>query len=378
MGGVHVSNDIEKIKADLPFIEFIFSREGDVSFTNFIKNINGENTNLNGFVYKDSESWINSGVNTVPSVQEIDLIPLYELVTDLEDYSKYGMVGSFYWTKGESKAATILSNRGCRAQCTFCSVRNFNGVGVRQRSIESVIEELKYLKYTRNIDHVMFLDDDLFKSQERTVLLFNAMVKANLSMTWDATNGVIAYACTPEVVSAAAESGCIGVNIGMESGNPNILKSVKKPGTVENFIQAAHEFKKFPSIITSVFLIIGFPNETISQISDTIQVSKEMDLDWYRTQLLSPLPNTPIFEEMLKLGLITEEEKAPRWILGSYGTAKNIDKLADANFYNVFKQLGKEHIPTGSELADIWFYMDYHLNYKRLFEEKNHIKIKFF
>ena len=60
------------------------------------------------------------------------------------------------------KISTILSNRGCRAQCTFCSVRNFNGVGVRRRTIDSVIEELKILKFEHGIDHIMWLDDDFY------------------------------------------------------------------------------------------------------------------------------------------------------------------------------------------------------------------------
>ena len=67
--------------------------------------------------------------------------------------------------------------------------------------------------------------------------LFNEMVKSKINLTWDATNGLIAAACKDEVISAARDSGCIGVNIGMESGNRKILKEIRKPGTVENFLK---------------------------------------------------------------------------------------------------------------------------------------------
>ena len=63
--------------------------------------------------------------------------------------------------------ATVLSNRGCRAQCTFCSVRNFNGVSVRQRSVESVLDELELLKDRYGIGHFVWLDDDLLKDHRR-------------------------------------------------------------------------------------------------------------------------------------------------------------------------------------------------------------------
>ena len=62
--------------------------------------------------------------------------------------------------------------------------------------------------------------------------------KNNLDMTWDCSNGVIAAACKDEVIDAAEKSGCIGVNIGTESGDRDVLKSVRKPGTVENFLKA--------------------------------------------------------------------------------------------------------------------------------------------
>src|SRR5262249_31439714 len=155
----------------------------------------------------------------------------------------------------DTRFATVLSNRGCRAQCTFCSVRNFNGKKVRQRSVASVLDELQLLEEVYGIEHVMWLDDDLLKDHARTIALFNGKVQRNLKMTWDATNGVIAASCTEEVVRAMAESGCIALNIGMESGSPDILRQVKKPGTVRNFIEAADILRKFPQIHSSVFLM---------------------------------------------------------------------------------------------------------------------------
>ena len=120
------------------------------------------------------------------------------------------------------------------------------------------------------------------KTKNKTIELFNEIVNRNLDITWDATNGVIAYACTPEIIHAAHASGCIGINLGMESGNPEILK-IRKPGTVKNFIKAAEVCRQYEEIVTSVFLIIGFPNENMPKILDTISVAKEMDLDWCRT-----------------------------------------------------------------------------------------------
>ena len=86
-----------------------------------------------------------------------------------------------------------------------------------------------------------------------------------------------------------------------EFRNRKILKEIRKPGTVENFIKAAEIFRKFPEINARVFLMIGFPNESYRQILDTINVSNEMSLDWHNVGILQPLPNTPIFNSMVDL-----------------------------------------------------------------------------
>ena len=60
---------------------------------------------------------------------------------------------------------------------------------------------------------------------------------------------------------------------------------------------------KYPKIFTRGFLIIGFPNETLQQVLDTINVSVEMALDWYTVQLLTPLPSTEIYtNQMIQAG----------------------------------------------------------------------------
>ena len=154
----------------------------------------------------------------------------------------------------------------------------------------------------------MWLDDDFLYSKNESLELFNLMIKNNLNITWDCSNGVIAASCTEEILDASDKSGCLGVILGMESGNREILKSIRKPGTVENFLKAAENLRKFENIHSRVFLMIGFPNETYSKILDTINVAKEMDMDWYNIAPLQALPNTPIYKTMVDSGMIEPDQ----------------------------------------------------------------------
>ena len=87
-------------------------------------------------------------------------------------------------------------------------------------------------------------------------MLFNEMVRNNLNMTFDNTNGVIAASCTEEVMNAAAAAGCIGLTVGMESGNRDILRSIRKPGTVENFLRAGEVLNKIELSIDKIDQIL--------------------------------------------------------------------------------------------------------------------------
>lgn len=389
IGGVHVTNNVDGVLDDVPEAHFAFSGEGDRSFKNFVEVARGTlpPAALGQVIFNDPANpdpalrRLRFDADLRPTESEINIVPAYDLI-GIDRYSSRGTIGAFYCFKPKtSRFATVLSNRGCRARCTFCSVRNFNGPGVRQRSVESVVDEIELLRDEHGIDHIMWLDDDLFKDERRMVALCNEIVRRNLGITWDATNGLIASSCTDEVIAASAASGCIAVNIGMESGNREILKRVRKPGTIETFLRAAEVLKRYEQIHASVFLVIGFPGETLRMITDSIEVATQMDLDWYRISQLQPLPNTPLHEAMVEQGLIGRKagDKELRFMGGAYGKQAEIEqglRMTTSNFLDAFSSIPLDEVPTPEQITDIWFYMNYHLNFRRIFHETKPAKIR--
>lgn len=379
IGGVHVTNDVERVLDDIPEVNIAFLNEAENAMTTFVEVVNGSKpaSELGQTIVIDGKERHRFKADLKP--QDIDVIPAYDLLP-MKEMSSYGTVGAFYCFKPRgSRFATVLSNRGCRAQCTFCSVRTFNGVGVRQRSIDSVVKELELLR-EYGVDHIMWLDDDLLKDHRRAIGLFNEMVRRNIGITWDATNGLIAASCDEEVVHAMSESGCIAVNIGMESGNPKILRQIKKPGRVENFLEAAEVFRKYENIHACVLLMLGFPGETLGMIQDTINVARKMDLDWHRVVQLQPLPNTPIYDSMVAQGLIQPVgSQNVRFSGGAFGKQQEIEQgraASTPDFEEAFGHMKLDEIPSAEQLIDVWFYMNYHLNFHRLFTEERPVKME--
>lgn len=403
LGGVHPTNGIsnEKVSThlllDFKDIDFIFSYESEISFLNFIKAVNKkvELKDL-GQVFFNYQNRFAGEFDSVhvdpyfkeramPESNELDTIPAWDLMKP-DELSKFGKIGSFFCFKPkDTKFATVIANRGCRARCTFCSVRNFNGLGVRTRSVKSIIDELKLLQDKFNVGHIMWLDDDFLFDRHKTMQLFNEIVRNNIKITWDCTNGVIASSCTEEIIDAAAKSGCVGLTVGMESGNNKILREINKPGNDQTFLRAAEVLRKHESIVSRVFLMIGFPGETYNMILDTIRVAAEMNLDWYNITMLQPLPNTPIFETMLKAGLIDDIDFTEiRYNSGAYGKQRTevekkknkVNDLLALDFKDAFNNVDKNSIPAKEHLDDVWAYMNYHLNFNKLFKEHRPTKLK--
>jgi radical SAM superfamily enzyme YgiQ (UPF0313 family) len=380
IGGVHASNDVERVLDDVPSPRFAFLREADASLPLFCRVVAGEVSAdaLQQVIVRDGKDRLRYLDECRPSVEEFDVTPAFDL-TEIERLSAFGVIGIFHaFVDANTPTATCLSNRGCRAQCTFCSVPNFNGRIVRQRPVESVLDELEALR-DEGAKHIVWLDDDLLKDHRRALSLFRGMARRDLGLTWDATNGLIAASCNEELVEAMVESGCVAVNIGMESGNPTILRQIRKPGTVEIFLRAAEVFRQYPSIHTRVLLMIGFPGETLGMIEDTLNVALDMDLDWYAITPLQPLPNTPIYDAMVAQGLVAPLGGLLTYMSGGYGKLDKIDESGGAvvkGFRHAFDSIPHDAVPTPDQIHDIWFYMNYHLNYHRLFHEDRPVKVE--
>ena len=390
LGGVHITNCLVNEDTSASFVKdfsnvnFFFTYEAEVALRKFVKVINGKTplSGLSQVCFNIAGEQLYFGERSTPGEEDLDIIPAFDIM-EVPNLSRHGKIGSFYChIKPGSILATSLSNRGCRAQCTFCSVRNFNGVGVRSRSVQSVIDELLNLRDTYGVDHFMWLDDDLLRGHERALHLFNEMVRQKVEMTWDCTNGVIAASCTDELMAAAAESGCIGLNIGMESGNSTILRDIKKPGAPKTFLRAADVLRKYEQINARVFLMLGFPGETYRMILDTIELSRAMDLDWYNITILQALPNTPIFDSMVEQGYINVETLKfgdIRYNSGAYGKhrkkAERETDLLASDFKDAFNRADLDTVPNGEELDTIWAYMNYHLNFRPLFFESRPVKL---
>ena len=392
-GGVHITNAPEYILREAKNIDFVGLYEGDISFCDMIDVVNDRSSieNLKQISTIINDQYLTCDQRNPPQPEDLNVIPDFDDLP-LGLYSTLGEVGSYRsWLPVDFRASSVLSNRGCRASCSFCSVLNFNGKSVRTRDVDSVVDEIEYLNKNHGITHIVWIDDDLFYNQRRTIELFNEIADRQIDITWCASNGVIASVAvkTPELMAAAARSGCIGMTFGLESGSDEILKEVRKPSRVVHYHKVGETMKKYPQIFTRGFLIIGFPNETLEQMLETVKMAQEIELDWYGVQLLSPLPSTRIYDTMVELGLIDDirvkknkDDADSKLFVVRHGenqrAKEKAQKAAAPKFLNPFETEDLNIVPSREALHDIWLLVDYWINYEPILKmtDLNRLKKK--
>ncbi|OGL44743.1 MAG: hypothetical protein A2W05_01900 [Candidatus Schekmanbacteria bacterium RBG_16_38_10] len=292
-----------------------------------------------------------------------NLIETYKLVP-IEDYSNVGCLNPFSRMAGQDRRFTgIQLNRGCRANCKFCDVTKFMGKGLRQYPVQDLLDEIWYLVEKRGIRHFEILDDDFLGTpsfKEGAVKLLKEMcrIKKQYGITWSAGNGLIAASLTEELLCLMRDSGCIGFRIGIESGNAEMQKKMKKPASLPLLRKTGELLQKFPEIFVAGNYIIGFFGmETFGQMLDTFKFSYEMNLDGANFTVFQFTSKSTVKETPDNRRIATEfvpsKDSSKGEIIGSEGVVSGPD---------IFN-MAKDAVPSPEQIKQIWFTFNLVANY---------------
>jgi radical SAM superfamily enzyme YgiQ (UPF0313 family) len=198
----------------------------------------------------------------------------------------------------------LYSTRGCPAQCTFCLwPQTLSGHAWRKRSSDDVAAEMKWAKENFPEVKEFFFDDDTFNIQKvRTIELCEKLKP--LGLTWSCTSRVTT---DYDTLKAMRESGCRLLIVGFESGDPQILKNIKKGATVERARAFAKDCRDLGLTVHGDF-ILGLPGETKESIRNTINFAKSLDVETIQVSIAHAYPGTEFYEYAAQNGFITNEK----------------------------------------------------------------------
>ncbi len=288
-GGVHPTIMPEEI-INNSNVDIVVRGEGEKTFLEILQNYNNLN-NILGVTYKKKDKVINNPPR--PLIQNLDELP-FAARHLLLDYTKYP----------PESFGNIFASRGCPYNCIFCASNKIWGRRVRYRSPENIIEEIKHIK--KNFKTKLFrFEDDSFTLKKKWVFeLCDLMIEQKVNIKWTAETR--ANVVDDALINKMKLAGCKMLDIGVESGDENTLKMIKKGITLDQ-VRNAFSIIKSHKILTNAFFIVGFPWESEKEIKNTASFMKELDPFHAYFSISTPYPGTELYDYYEKNGLLPEK-----------------------------------------------------------------------
>ncbi len=278
IGGVHPCALPEETLA-IPEFDVLVYGEGEITTVElmevFVKGTRSLEQ-VDGIYYKDNGRIVKN--------------PPRELIKDL-DSLPFPMPDPVY---AHHPRRAILTSRGCYYRCTFCSQSSILGHNVRFRSPKNVVDEIEYW-YKQGIKSFIIQDSTFTSNIQRAMDIMDLIVDRGLKINWGFQTRVDLL--PRELMVKAKRAGCDYIWIGVESGDPYILKAIRKGITPDQVRKAVQVIKEF-DIETYLYFILGFVEDTMETMRTTQEFAKE--LDCYQTSffMFTPFPGSESFNRL--------------------------------------------------------------------------------
>ncbi len=202
----------------------------------------------------------------------------------------------------------IESGRGCPYGCEFCTVTGFFGDSIRFRSNESVINELLLLKSLEKRQNgkiaVFFIDDNFAINPKRLKSLLRDIIAANAQVPWVAQISMNLLR-DEELVSLIAQSGGKWIFMGLESIDPENLKSVAKSFNKPAEYPAVLERLARHGLYAITSFIFGMDGDRPGAADRTLEQIRSWPPGLPVFGLLTPYPATPLYNKLAVAGRLT-------------------------------------------------------------------------
>jgi len=266
VGGPHPSIfRKEVLKGEM--IDVAVIQEGEETIVDVLKYVEGLQSisSIKGIAYQDEGVVFENPVR--PLIDNIDSLP-FPITTAkqcLIDFEKYPLQAFKY----------VLASRGCPFGCVFCDSKNVWSRKVRTRSAKNVLEEIELIR-DFGINYVHFVDDTFGVDKSFVRDLCGALMDFRPALKWSCETHVTLV--DDETIRMMKAAGCRMIQLGVESGNNEILKFMRKGITIERAFEAAKIIKRH-GLYLQTFFMVGFPDETEETLEETISAMKNIPTD---------------------------------------------------------------------------------------------------
>jgi len=280
------------------YVDIVVLREYEytiLDIANALKN-NKSFSSVSGILYKKDKRIIRTKPREL--IQDLDKLPIpaYDLI-DLRKFVETVFI--------RLPAATTITSRGCPAQCVFCTFPNtIYSHQFRAQSPEKVLEEAKFLVDKFKIKEIRYDDDTFEVNQKRAIDICKLLKKEDLDLTWQPQSRPDLM--NDKLCKAMADSGCVKILFGVESGDDEILRKMRKGMTTDIIRRGVMTARKYGIYLHNCFMV-GFIWDTLETIQKTFNFAYELNGEFTQFSIATPLPGTPYYEIVKNSGYLISD-----------------------------------------------------------------------
>lgn len=202
----------------------------------------------------------------MPERRGIDLDTLAGPARDLVDPRYFEVEG----TDG------VQTKRGCAFQCTYCDYPDLEGKKVRVRDPEAVADEMAACARVPGCDSVFIVDSVFNVPRSHALAVCDALIARGSPVPWVCY--VSPASLDEELVARMARAGCIGAEIGADTGTQRVLERLRKPFTLDQ-VRRVRSYFRAHEIADCYTFVVGAEDETVEEARGTLDFVRELDPD---------------------------------------------------------------------------------------------------
>ncbi|HUR82169.1 MAG TPA: radical SAM protein [Thermoanaerobaculia bacterium] len=302
MGGHYASFSPETILQLIPELDSVVRFEGELPLVDIANAIaaGSEWREIPGIAWRDGDA-----VRlTAPRQDKIDL-----------DAIPWPDRSDIRYEQQQMPIASVLASRGCPWKCSFCSIITFyegNGTkGRRRRNPKLVVDELEYLVNERGVRLVLFQDDDFLSggkdARDWALTVAREIIERGLNEKMRFKFSCRSDEVREETLAPLVEAGLRHVYLGVESGDPDALKTLNKMITPEVHHRAGQVLRKLGISFDFGFMLLQ-PWSTFEQVRNNLTFLREFCDGGYTVAGFCrtlPYVGTPMEKKMREEGRLT-------------------------------------------------------------------------
>ncbi len=301
VGGPHPSALPMETMREMPEVDYLCKGEGEKTFEDFLRFLAGKERieQINGLFWREGEAVRANTPRELMDQVELDSYPVdWEKIMEKGPYPQ-----KLPYTPEIVPALSVITTRGCPFECTFCDEGSIWNRRVRMRSIDNVIGELTFLARKFNVRDFDILDDTFTLNKARVADFCRKAEPLGIRFKITAKTKTV----DAGMLAALKGAGCQLIGYGVESGDEEVLKKMKKKQTLED-IRRAFDLTRKAGIASYALCMVGNIGEDMEAVRKTARLIGEIRPDMFSCSIMTPYPGSENYKICNKNGWILHHE----------------------------------------------------------------------